>query len=205
MRNKAGFTLVEVQIALVILLLIVGVVMGGLRLATKTTHTAEKLIKQTSEFRIVSKLLSQQISSLIPLKGLKSGKKKLVFKGESEGLYYMGYLPENTIIGGPWLIHIHSHNNQLRFSYKAFDNSQSIQDNISGKFASIAMLDEIETVSIMYKAVNGSWLSQWDDDDDLPVLIQFQLKQARTNWPKIILPIHSYAASYTPYHLISIK
>jgi len=205
MRKLSGFTLIEVQIAIVILLLIVAVVMGGLRLASKSTQAAEKVANQSTELRVISRLLINQISSIVPLKTLDKGKNKVLFKGANSSLYYMGHLPEKALTGGPWFIHLHRQNNELVLSYKVFDNTRSMQDNMKGVFESISVLDGVVSFSVHYQKETGQWLSSWRDNHTLPKTIKISLKQTGLEWPALIMPLYSHAATITPFHVLTIK
>ena len=124
MNASKGFTLVEIQIAILILLLIMAVLMGGLQLTAKTKKAAEKLSEQTADKRAISRLFQQQFSNILPIKALENGKSKLIFNGRQDNLYYMGYLPERVINGGPWLLHVFQKDEQLMLEYRVFDNTE---------------------------------------------------------------------------------
>lgn len=202
---ESGFTLVEIQIAILILLLIVAVLMGGLQLSAKTNKAAEKLAEKSTDIRIVSRLLQQQISNIIPLKALETGKSKLIFDGQQDSIYYMGYLSEKVVKGGPWFIHLYQKNKQLLLDYKPFDSTKSIHSNKSDDFEQVVVLEEIEKFSIDYQSDNEVWTSHWGDDYNMPKLVKIKLSQDTTPWPIITIPLYSYAAVDTPFHVLQVQ
>lgn len=206
-RNKAsGFTLVEIQIALLILLLIMAVLMGGLQLASKSTKAAEELAMQSNNMRVISTLLKRQISSILPLKALHNGKAKLIFKGERNEVYYTGYLPEHVVDGGPWLIHLYTEKKQLLLDYRVIDTEQSINDNFTGNFETIMLLDNVDDFSIdYYREQTSVWQSNWHKRDVMPALIKIQLSQDGASWPDLVIQIQSHLAVKTPFHVLEIK
>jgi general secretion pathway protein J len=203
-RGEAGFTLVEIQIAILILLLIVAVLMGGLQLSAKTNNAAEKLAEKSTDIRIVSRLLQQQISNIIPLKSLEKGKSKLIFDGEQDSFYYMGYLSEKVVKGGPWFIHLYQKNKQLLLDYKAFDNTKSMQKNTSDDFEQVVVLEDLDELIIDYQSDNDIWTSRWRDDHNMPKLVRIKLSQDNFSWPIISIPLYSYAATDTPFHVLQV-
>jgi general secretion pathway protein J len=203
--GEAGFTLVEIQIAILILLLIVAVLMGGLQLSAKTNNAAEKLAERSTDIRIVFRLLQQQISNIIPLKALENGKSKLIFDGEQDSVYYMGYLSEKVVKGGPWFIHLYQKNKQLLLDYKTFDNTKSMQRNTSDDFEQVIVLEELDDLIIDYQSDNDIWTSSWGDEHNMPKLVRIKLSQQNTPWPTITIPLYSYAATDTPFHVLQVQ
>jgi len=204
--KTAGFTLIEIQIALLVLLLIVGVLMGSIQLAAKTSQATERLSTNNNDLRIISALLKQQITSIVPLKALEDSKTKLLFKGESDELYYVGYLPEHVVVGGPWLIHLYESDNQLWLDYRVFDSTRTIRENLSDDYQQVNLLSSIDAFSVeYYNQKNGNWKSTWTNIDRMPSAIKIQIDQAELTWPELITPIKSYSASKTPFHVLKIN
>lgn len=205
-KRTAGFTLIEIQIALLVLLLIVAVLMGSLRLTAKSSQAAEKLAIQSNDLRIISGFLRQQINSMMPLKALESTKTKLLFKGESDELYYIGYLPEHVVVGGPWLIHLYENNQQLQLGYRVFDSGSSIRKNLQGDNQHVTLLNTIDSFSVeYYNHKSGSWLSTWANTDQMPSAVKIQIIQEELMWPEIVSPIQSYSAIKTPFQILKIS
>jgi len=205
MKSSKGFTLVEIQIAILILLLIMAVLMGGLKLSAKTKNAAENLSEQTADIRAISRLFQQQFSNILPLKALESGKSKLIFQGEKDELYYMGYLPERVINGGPWLLHIFQKGEQLMLEYRAFDNTESIRDNLRAEFEEVVLLREVDEFSIQYQTNRKTWKSNWKDTHNMPERLKIQLSQTGTPWPEMTVPVYSFAATETPFHVLAVE
>ena len=205
MNASKGFTLVEIQIAILILLLIMAVLMGGLQLTAKTKKAAEKLSEQTADKRAISRLFQQQFSNILPIKALENGKSKLIFNGRQDNLYYMGYLPERVINGGPWLLHVFQKDEQLMLEYRVFDNTESIRDNLRADFEEVVLLNDVDEFSIEYQTEKGTWKSRWQDDHTMPQRLKVQLIQTEKTWPGIIVPIYSYAATETPFHVLAVQ
>lgn len=206
--KSSGFTLVEVQISLVILVLIMSVIIGGIQLSDRSGKAIGLLAEKSRDKRIISQLLSRQINSLLPLTAIENGKSTLIFDGDKSSLYFMGYLPEHVVKGGPWFIHLYQKNDQLILDYKPFDNTQSVASNKTMKFESVPLLNNIKYFSMFYLADRkplASWKTSWDKKDTLPSTVKIQIKQESEAWPALIVPVYSYTAIKTPVHVLTIE
>ncbi len=200
-HHNKGFTLVEVQIALMILLLLFAVMMGGLHLSGKTWKTAETVSEQSADLRVVSNLLRRQMSGVIPLTWISGQGSLLVFSGKSDELTYVGHLPVHAVGGGPWLIRIHTNNEQeLRLDYRMLDTARSPLEFTNEKWNSIRLLDDVEKITVSYQQPpdeqnQSVWRDYWDDDNDsLPLSINITLQVNKKNWPELVLPLPAYEA-----------
>ncbi|MEW6380860.1 MAG: prepilin-type N-terminal cleavage/methylation domain-containing protein [bacterium] len=63
MKQEQGFTLIEVIISLTILAMIMGVIMGGFRLSTRSWEAGEKRLDEQQRMRCVFDILIQDIKS----------------------------------------------------------------------------------------------------------------------------------------------
>jgi len=99
LKQPKGFTLIEVLISLTILSLIMGVVMGGFRLGSRSWKKGEERLEEQQRMRCVFSLLIQDIKSCILLKRPAdpeaSGSQKnrrnqpVVFIGEADKLKFV--------------------------------------------------------------------------------------------------------------------
>ncbi len=65
LRQKSGFTLIEVMISLTILSLIMGVILGGFRLGNKSWQKGEQRLDEQQRMRCVFSILIQDIKSCL--------------------------------------------------------------------------------------------------------------------------------------------
>lgn len=99
LKPQKGFTLIEVLISLTILSLIMGVVMGGFRLGSRSWRKGEERLEEQQRMRCVFTILIQDIKSCILLQRSAdpevSGKKRnranqpVVFIGEADKLKFV--------------------------------------------------------------------------------------------------------------------
>lgn len=204
--KATGFTLVELQIALLILVLIGAVLMGGLQLSAKSNKVADKLNSANSDLRVISKFLNQQITGIMPLTTLHNNKSSLMFKGQHNSIYYVGNLPKHVVTGGPWLIHLYVRDKQLRLEYKVFDNRLAFSKNLSAEFESLILLENVDQFSLFYqKASTSLWQATWQERHIMPAKIKIKINHHKHLWPELIISVHSYAGVTTPFNVLKIQ
>jgi general secretion pathway protein J len=203
---QKGFTLVEIQIALLLLLLIMGVLMGSLHLVSKTASAAETLAQRNADLRIVSRLLKQQLAGVVPLRALEEAQTKVIFKGESAAVYFVGYLPEYVVKGGPWLLHLYQDQAQLVLGYRVIDSQRSIRDHYQDDYETVVLLDDVKKVSFDYfDDETASWKSSWDELEAIPAAIKVVIEQTGFKWPELVSMIETKDAVQSPFHVLKIQ
>jgi general secretion pathway protein J len=205
-HHQKGFTLVEIQIALLLLLMIMAVLMGSLHLVSKTASSAEKLTERNTDLRIVSRLLKQQLAGAVPLRALEDGETKVIFNGASDALYFVGNLPEYVVKGGPWLLHLYQDDAQLVLGYRVLDSQRSIHDNYQDDYETVVLLNDIETIDFNYFDDNAqAWKTSWDDTDAMPRAIKLDIEQTQYKWPELVSPIQGSNAIESQFNIIKMQ
>lgn len=208
LEHQHGFTLVEIQIAILILLLIFALVSGVLHFTAKSTKVSDKFAAEQSQRFAISQLLRQQINSIVPLQMTDTEPSQILFEGEASSVYYVSYLPEYLVMGGPWLIRLSINDvHQLLFGYVAINHQLSWQANMHAEFTEIVLLDEVEQFEIQYLSKTDStteekWQSNWFNKTILPALIKVNVIQDGHVWPELIEPIYSFSSTKLPMHAL---
>jgi len=79
-RHSKGLTIVELQIALVLLIVISTLLFSGLRLTQKSWATSEKSIEATDDLRTTSQLIYRQLTELQPILWIEEHERKILFQ-----------------------------------------------------------------------------------------------------------------------------
>lgn len=206
--QQRGFTLVELQVAIVLLLIIFSLLAGVIFFASKAWKGSEEASLQQNQLMSVQQLLRRQLNSIVPLQKVERNKNLILFDGQGDQLFYISYLPEYLVRGGPWLIHLYIDDaKQLTLAYKAIDHNQSWQENKNDIFNHIQLIKHVDEFKISYisqKDVdkNDIWLETWMDKVFLPTLVKIEIKQKNNDWPQIIEPLHNSNSPQMPVNVL---
>ena len=195
---EAGFTLIELTVALVLLALIGSVLYGSLSLAGDTWNRGETKAQRVNEMRSAQDFLRRTLTSQHPLRFQKVVEKPLYFLGTREALSYAAALP-GRVGGGMYYFRLtasgEGENGRLMLTrvipdYAAqalpdFDNAQST-----------VLAAGIGSVRFGYfgrdpgsaDTVAPTWRDRWDDPQRLPDLIRIDVTLANGfGWPTLVI------------------
>lgn len=108
MRAKgAGFTLVELLIALSLLSMIVVLLFGGIQLGSRSWDGSEARSERNTEMRMIWRLLHDHLAQAKPLFHADGENgRALLFHGESDALEFVAPMPGYLGVGGDYIIRI---------------------------------------------------------------------------------------------------
>ncbi len=108
-RGCAGFTLIEVLIAVSLLSLLTMLLMGGVRFGVRVMDSETRRVDRTMQLSAALGFLRERLEQAQPL-GLpvdEKGNAPVVFVGEPDKLTFVGVTPPYLAIGGYELVTIH--------------------------------------------------------------------------------------------------
>jgi len=216
-RHKSqGFTLVELQVALLIMVIISSVLLGALRLSSQIWSKVTARQDMTEHQFLVSQMLRRHLSSARIYKVmLDDGETVDTFIGGEDFVHYVAPFPRFLNDGALywWTLKIgwdeSSQNDVLLLEYQAFDEEddglsigadKSI--HVEGQHIETLIIEpNIEDLSLEFLVRNedrDEWRDQWlvdaIDDELLLVLLKLELSVRDTltkdlvrSWPDIVL------------------
>ena len=98
--RTAGFTLVELLIALVLMAGMASILFGSLSLAARSWDGGEAKVLQVSDMRSAQTYLRAQIAAQYPQRLWKAAELPLLFAGARDEMRYAAALPERVAEGG---------------------------------------------------------------------------------------------------------
>jgi general secretion pathway protein J len=98
--GQAGFTLIELVIALTLVALLLGLLFGGLRLANKSWDAADARNELAVEMRMVWRFIDQQLTQAVPVSRSTPEGSEAFFYGRSDGFEFVAPMPEHLGLGG---------------------------------------------------------------------------------------------------------
>lgn len=180
-ERDAGFSLVEVLVALTLLALIMILLPGTIRLAARASNESAKLI-QASEGSEVLGFIRQSIAQTMPVLARdEDGVISVAFRGDAQSVEYVAPLAYGPAGGGLYRM-------QLRFVQPEGGSSSALmlalapyRDGEQVLPESRRLIEGVAAGGIRYYGVPAGrripeWSSAWKSRDRLPDLIEIDMK-----------------------------
>lgn len=166
--GEQGFTLLELMISMLLILLVVVITTGAMRLGYRSVESGEKRINAQERFRTSLNVVESQIQSGIPFGTTAEGSVKYYFRGEPDALQFSSnysiwdgrrgfliadYRVEQDANGKKRLV---ASENTIGMSDKRETLLMDAMDDIRFEYFSTSITE------------GGSWSSRWTDDTKIP-------------------------------------
>jgi len=200
----AGFTLIEVLLAT--MLLAAGLALGfaTVRAAGATAQRGEALADRNERIRAVSEFLRRRIGGAQGIVfGLDPGSgASQRFDGDRQRLRFVADLPDYLGRGGP---HLHDlgvarrdDRQALQVEFRMVQAGATVDDTRARPPEPLA--DDLRSVEFAYRTmgargVPGPWLYRWEHPDALPLQVRVRIADAQGPWPDLVVAL-PMAASY---------
>ena len=199
----AGFTLLEIMVALLVLSMIVTSAFGTLRLGQRSWQAGVEKATATEDQRTVKELLRRQFSQILPLSRKLDGKERIAFEGDARRVRFIAPAPQHHGSTGLFeytlVLEPLADSARLVLYYLLHDpDSTGLQEGGSDR-QRVLLVEELKTASFSYygSPVVGEppqWHSQWNNDaETFPQLVRVGLtsKQGQRPWPELVLALHT--------------
>jgi general secretion pathway protein J len=190
-----GFTLLELVISIAIMGLIIVIIIGAMRLGSRSIESGERKIKVLERMRASMNIVDSQIQSQIPLTYEENGERKYYFRGERE---FMQFATNYSVWGGERGYVV------ATYSVKTGDSGRQIlvvSESVIGLEGSrdATLFDSFQNVFFEYYSKEpaeeeGKWVEQWTDGDRIPEKVRVHLVNDASDF-SLIIPMRVYQSS----------
>jgi len=197
-RRQAGFTLLEVMIATVLLAIIMTLLMSGMRIGADSWEQGERLAERSSRLLVADNFFRAHLSDVKPLfesptdPSQVGAPPKLMFRGASAQLEYTGTLPPQ-VRGGLYKFRLYLAEEGERSDLKLAMRPFSTADKGEGEpIEDLLVAENVASVRLAYyKKTQVEGESKWQDvwkEDFLPSLIRIDIAlRDEPPWPSIFI------------------
>ncbi|MES2817371.1 MAG: prepilin-type N-terminal cleavage/methylation domain-containing protein [Pseudomonadota bacterium] len=192
-RRHAGFTLVEVLIALTLMGLLVVVLFSGFRVGIRSWQAVERHTARVEESRQISGLLYRQLGQVLPLMlNSEGGQQEPAFLGQATRLRYVA--PLSLSSGNlPYLFELDS-DWQGRPGVWARFVPYRADLTVEAMLAGAEFLQISQNLKLKFSYFSAQNTREWVPEYlmvELPELVSVELVNEDQAWPLLMLPITS--------------
>jgi general secretion pathway protein J len=200
LKRAAGFTLVELTIALVLLAMMAALLYGALGFAGTASDKGEAKAEASAAMRLTEDFLRAQLESQHPLRLRKVAEFPLVFGGERDELRYAAALPSRVSAGGVWYFRLTIAKDDPRSPLVLERTVPDVNAARPPEFATDAdrsvLAQDIAEVKFGYYgrdagAINAddpTWRDRWDNTQRLPLLVRIEVTPKKgPPWPPLVV------------------
>ncbi len=197
-ENTAGFTLVELLLAVVLMSILFGLAYGGLHAAGVSAQRGEILLVESGELRTAHQFVRRQLNQLLPLPYAVAddiNPVRIVFDGDETHIQFVAPMPGYLGDGGPQVQLLElaggSDDRVLQFSHALLQGFE--QEDLHERDP-IVLVEGVETASFEFlmAGINGdinTWVPSWNQREKLPLAVRLNLEfvqSERLRWPELV-------------------
>jgi general secretion pathway protein J len=196
LHKAAGFTLVELLLALTLMSMLLALAYGGLRASTRATDKGQAILEDSSRIRMAHQFVRKQLNQMAPLVFAESEdqQERSVFEGEAMKIRYVAPMPGYLGFGGPQVQELAvvsgDEGYELVLSHALLQGFEEadlylrppivLMKNI--EFAEFNFLGRDETGEL------AGWTNQWEAPEILPEAVSLEIEfseEIYIQWPML--------------------
>ena len=201
--KPAGFTLVEILVALTLFSLVLVMVFNSLYSAGLSWKKGAEQADINDYQRLDLTFLCRQLSQTVPLVMIDGKKNPLMFTGDYNSIHFISSLPSHRGSGGLAIYDVRmtrqGNSKALVLEYRPVTPGMKFFEETKPDDVDVLVLvKNIEEIQFSYygkqKADDSSgWQNRWNNSDQLPDLIKLRVIQENPKqyFPDMVVPIHN--------------
>jgi general secretion pathway protein J len=197
--HTAGFTLVELLLAITLMSILLGLTYSGLRAAARSSERGEKMLAAGGELRAAHQFMRRQLNQMLPLAfalAEDAQETRVVFEGDARHIQYVAPMPGYLGRGGPQVQLLELANGNDSDVVVQFSNAllQGFQQEDLFERDPVILLEGVSSASFEFLGVNEQgestgWVTLWDQQELLPLAVRLSLEfseESNLRWPEFV-------------------
>jgi len=198
LSRTAGFTLIEVLIAMTLLSVMVLLLFGSLKIGADSWERGEHKTANVNDIGITYNFFQSYLASAIPLfKHPDEDNRALSFQGQAQRLEFVSTFPASLNRGGLQLFSIYpvqdAEGSHIKVNVSPFDpDSEDVaeQQNPDNEVDLISGVASFDLEYWQGESGEGNWEDQWQDRDFMPRLVKIKIGLTNGSfWPDMIISL----------------
>ena len=196
--RSAGFTLVELLLAVTLMSLLLALAYGGFKAATQASQRGQLLLEETGKLRITHQFIRRQLNQMLPLEFLREGDEDelpVQFTGNAQRIEFVAPMPGYLGSGGPQVQRMEVLPEEghlaLWFSHALYEG---YSPELMYERDPVLLLDGLEFAQFEFLGYDengelGSWTTNWEDGSVLPLAVRLDVgmpEGSKVTWPVLL-------------------
>ena len=188
--RRAGFSLIELIVALALMGMVSAILSGGLTLVRRGAKASERAADHTETMIRVDGLLRRQLEHALRLSWGEPRKRSYVFEGTPERLRFVSVQPDYPVSQGVYLNAFEAGGDGrhvLRYARQQFDPTLTAFPAVDANPTVLAESPASFTFSYYQ---GGRWRDSWTNMQAMPSLVRLRASDPETGalvWPDIVV------------------
>ena len=196
LEREAGFTILELLIALTLLAALSALLFGGLRLGTRAWERSEATASQTDEIAAAQSFLRRELADAYPrLTTADPTRSRVYFEGARDSLQFLAPALPLLAPGGKGRFALMAANRSGRNELRVVSRFELAREEATSALTDGILVSGFERVEYGYFGTDrpqepSSWQDDWAERGTLPELVRIRVKFASSDprvWPDLVI------------------
>ena len=200
--RHAGFTLVELMIAMTLVSILMTMIYTSFSVAVRSWESIDEISTDNEEMYAIQTFLFRKLSQIRPLSSDGKGKFNILFKGERQVLQFIATAPlHREFVDGLYQYHLSVDSDERGTSLQiSYDRFPLVAESPDIDFKPVKLLDDLASIEFSYygrlsKNSGAQWHREWTDGFRLPTMVRVEIERDNRlpPWPAFVIPLKSGA------------